>query len=216
MIVNPSVLMFLYLSSLKNAGTTDGGEGGGGGTNDAEDRRLAKIATDSGMLLSMYLSALQDKNQQIKNSLEEKKQPSPPPTDLTLPKAGPVVTQLANSVGPEQRGISHLPTCCQHLALHSSGSLARSPQKAVIGSYGFVGMAHDNLPIYKHSPAPFMLFYNDATKHWQVSQKLYQKTAYLITYGSVWCPEYQKNGWHWYDPHSRSWVLDTTARFYCH
>jgi len=204
MIVNPSVLMLLYLSSLKNAGTTGGGEEGGGATNNAEDRRLAKIATDSGMLLSMYLSSLEDKK---------------PPTDMTqLPEAGLVDTPLTNSVGLERRGRHRYnpgERCCQNLALHSTGSLARSVQKAVIGTYGFVGMAHDDLPIYKHSTAPLMLFYNDATKHWQVSQKLYQKTAYLIAYGSVWCPEDNHYGWQWYNPNSRRWVLDRYARFYC-
>jgi len=205
---NPSLLMLLYLSSLKNADSLSERNETAGSAITKEDR-LAKAAMDSGMLLSMYLS-----------SLDQARHAAPQVNDLDelLPEAGRV-PESPDLLGKRRRKHKHHygpgTQCCTSLALHSTGSLAHSKQRGVIGTYSFVGLAHDNLPIYKHSTSHYWLFYNDSTKHWQVSAKLYQNVAFLITYGSIWCPEQNTWGWQWYDQHYSRWVLDKTARFYC-
>jgi len=191
----------------------------------SDSSKSINLTMTSGMLLSLYLSNLKSKNLDAPSNLETTYDPKQEIEDQENSWEGPAgVASGGPKLADWQAGSleSAIPStgsfayqCCATLALHSTGSLSHSVQRPVMGMYHYTSMTPDHLPIYHHNSAAFVLFYNANTKHWQVSQQVYQPTAFLIAYGSVWCPEHNTSGWSWYNPRNGKWVLDTTARFHC-
>ena len=175
--MTPAALLVLYLSSLRSNGLHPPADRAASASKqNAVGGGDLQPVISSGMLLAMYMTAMDIKKTNMRtepaagkvsphqelptavdvNPVED--QPVYKPSSSGQVASAPVKGHMAPSSGRKYYG------CCSQLALHSTGSLARSVQKAILGTYQYVGMSVDHLPIYNHTTAHFTLFYNHVTK----------------------------------------------------